>query len=83
MHSTVYFQCFLSSVPFEDCPGFFNFRMSCYVSFLLQEDDQSFDKHDHEMLLHGLGLHDSSLCSSVVNFHTDLKKTLRGEHMSH
>ncbi|KAK2570712.1 Midasin [Acropora cervicornis] len=48
------------------------------IFMLGEEDDQSFDKYDHEMLLHGLGLHDSSLCSSVVNFHTDLKKTLRG-----
>lgn len=78
-----YFQFFLSSVPFEDCPDFFNIRLSCYVSFLLQEDDQSFDKYDHEMLLHGLGLHDSPLCFSIVNFHFDLKETLRGEYMSH
>ncbi|XP_074625737.1 midasin-like [Acropora palmata] len=48
------------------------------IFMLGEEDDQSFDKYDHEMLLHGLGLHDSSLCSSVVNFHTDLRKTLRG-----
>ncbi|XP_068698835.1 midasin-like [Montipora foliosa] len=48
------------------------------IFMLGEEDGHAFDKYDHQMLLRGLGLHNSTLCSSLATLHTSFEETLGG-----
>ena len=39
-----------------------------------------FDDYDHQMMLHGLGLEDKTICDSLVAFHKDFKRLIGGAH---
>ena len=47
--------------------------------FLL--DGDVFDDYDYQMMLHGLGLQNTTTCDSLVAFHKRFKHTLGGKHL--
>ena len=49
--------------------------------FFLKEDGDVFDDYDHQMMLHGLGLQNTTTCDSLVAFHKRFKHTLGGKHL--
>ena len=57
----------------------------CYfallTAFFLKEDGDVFDDYDHQMMLHGLGLQNTTTCDSLVAFHKRFKHTLGGKHL--
>ena len=60
-------------------------RSICYFAlltvFFLKEDGDVFDDYDHQMMLHGLGLRNTTTCDSLVAFHKRFKHTLGGKHL--
>ena len=49
--------------------------------FFFKEDGDVFDDYDHQMMLHGLGLQNSTTCDSLVAFRKRFKHTLGGKHL--
>ena len=52
-----------------------------HCSFFFKEDGDVFDDYDHQMMLHGLGLQNTTTCDSLVAFHKRFKHTLGGKHL--
>ena len=51
------------------------------LPFFFKEDGDVFDDYDHQMMLHGLGLQNTTTCDSLVAFHKRFKQTLGGKHL--
>ena len=49
--------------------------------FFLKEEGDVFDDYDHQMMLHGLGVQNTTTCDSLVAFHKRFKHTLGGKHL--
>lgn len=49
--------------------------------FFFKEGGDVFDDYDHQMMLHGLGLQNTTTCDSLVAFHKRFKQTLGGKHL--
>ena len=54
---------------------------SSHYRFFFKEDGDVFDDYDHQMMLHGLGLQNTTTCDSLVAFHKRFKHTLGGKHL--
>lgn len=59
-----------------------NLPVNLHLSLVfLKEDGDVFDDYDHQMMLHGLGLQNTTTCDSLVAFHKRFKHTLGGKHL--
>ena len=54
---------------------------SSHCFFFFKEDGDVFDDYDHQMMLHGLGVQNTTTCDSLVAFHKRFKHTLGGKHL--